>query len=261
MTSIRQPAVGGLFYPSDAAELRSVVQDFLAHAKPSPTIPKAIIAPHAGYFYSGPIAGSAYAGLKPKHDCIDRVILLGPSHRVGFTGVAISSADRFATPLGEIPMDKEALAAIQERPFVHQMDSAHSMEHSLEVQLPFLQEVLDDFSLVPLVVGDATPSEISEILEILWGGNETLIVVSSDLSHDHDYETACQRDRETSRTIESLRFEDLKQTSACGRVPVSGLLYYARRIGLRSITVDLRNSGDTSGSRDRVVGYGAYVLH
>ena len=222
--------------------------------------PKAIVVPHAGYIYSGPVAAAAYARLGPMRGRVTRVVLLGPSHRVGFDGLALTSADSYITPLGRVPIDAEAATKLADLPQVRVLDAAHAQEHSLEVHLPFLQEVLNEFSLVPLVVGEATPAEVGEVLERLWGGPETLIVISSDLSHYHDYATAQKRDRATSRAIEALRYEDIGYEDACGRNPVNGLLYVARQRGLHVRTVDLRNSGDTAGARDRVVGYGAYVL-
>lgn len=260
MSNVRNPAVAGLFYPADPRELHAIIENFLASADTSVTVPKAIIVPHAGYVYSGPIAASAYARLKPARGQITRVVLLGPSHRVGFDGLALSSADYFMTPLGRIPVDQEAVKKISRLPQVRVMDAAHAQEHSLEVHLPFLQEVLGEFSLVPLVVGDAEPGDVGEVLDHLWGGPETLIVISSDLSHYHDYQTAQKLDRATSQAIEELRIKDIQYDHACGRNPVNGLLHVARRLGLRARTIDLRNSGDTAGSRDRVVGYGAYVF-
>ena len=259
MTSVRNPAVAGLFYPSDPRELRAMIAGFLG-AVSAGTAPKAIIVPHAGYIYSGAVAASAYARVKSAHGRITRVVLLGPAHRVGFHGLALPGADYFMTPLGRIPVDQEAVKKISSLHQVHVMVAAHAQEHSLEVQLPFLQEVLGEFSLVPLVVGDAEPGEVAEVLDLLWGGPETLIVISSDLSHYHDYQTAQQLDRATSQAIEQLRPEDIDYDHACGRNPVNGLLHVARRLGLKAKTIDLRNSGDTAGSHDRVVGYGAYVF-
>jgi MEMO1 family protein len=260
MTSVRNPAVAGLFYPGDPRELHAMVAGFLGAVQATGTVPKAIIAPHAGYIYSGPVAASVYARIQPARGRITRVVLLGPAHRVGFHGLALSSADCFQTPLGRITVDQEAVKKISGLPQVHVMDTAHAQEHSLEVHLPFLQEALGVFSLVPLVVGDAEPNEVAEVLEALWGGPETLIVISSDLSHYHDYKTAQQLDRATSQAIEQLRLEDIQYDHACGRNPVSGLLQVARQRGLKAKTVDLRNSGDTAGTSDRVVGYGAYVF-
>ncbi len=260
MASVRNPAVAGLFYPGDPRELRGMLADYLNAVSAGGVVPKAIIAPHAGYVYSGPIAATAYARLKPARGHITRVVLLGPAHRVGFHGLALSSADCFQTPLGRITVDREAIEKISRLPQVRVMDAAHAQEHSLEVHLPFLQEVLGEFKLVPLVVGDAGAGEVGEVLDLLWGGPETLIVVSSDLSHYHDYRTAQQLDRATSQAIEQLRPEDIQYDHACGRNPVNGLLHVARRRGLKAKTIDLRNSGDTAGSQDRVVGYGAYVF-
>jgi hypothetical protein len=259
--AVRLPAVAGQFYPKNPEELRTMVDGFLAAAKTvSDTIPKAIIAPHAGYPYSGPIAGAAYACLARGRGLFKRVVLLGPSHFVGFDGLAVSSASVFQSPLGLIPVDEEALARVRALPPVTTLDAAHQREHSLEVHLPFLQIALGEFKLVPLVVGDATANEVGAVLNKLWGGRETCIVVSSDLSHYHDYQTAQQIDRETARAIESLNGEKLDANQACGCHPIRGLLRVAKERGLRCRTVDLRNSGDTAGGRGRVVGYGAFVF-
>jgi AmmeMemoRadiSam system protein B len=249
-----------MFYPDDAATLHTQIHRFLNQVKELGSPPKALIAPHAGYVYSGPVAASVYARLASARGRITRVVLLGPSHRVALLGLAASAADFFRTPLGDIPLDREALDRIGRLPQVHEMEQAHAMEHSLEVHLPFLQEVLGEFSLVPLVVGDATAGQVAEVLERLWGGDETLIVISTDLSHYQDYETARRMDAATSRAIEELRYEDIGPHDACGRIPVSGLLHLARDKGLHARTIDLRNSGDTAGPRDQVVGYGAYVI-
>ena len=261
MTQTRMPAVAGLFYPADPRELRATVVGLLASAPAvAASAPKAIIVPHAGYPYSGPVAATAYAYLRPLRGRVTRVVLLGPSHRVGFEGLALTSAGSYATPLGDIPVDTAVSRQLMDLPQVQVFDDAHAREHSLEVHLPFLQEVLGGFTLVPLVVGDATAADVGAVLERLWGGPETLIVISSDLSHYHDYATAQARDRATSRAIESLRHEDIGYDDACGRNPVGGLLHVARRRGMTVRTVDLRNSGDTAGTRDQVVGYGAYVV-
>ena len=262
MSHDRPPAVAGAFYPSDPEELDQIVRSCLegAEAQSSKAAPKALIAPHAGYIYSGPIAASAYARLASVRSSIRRVVLLGPSHVVPLVGLAASSADAFLTPLGRIPVDRAAVERVLALPHVELLDQAHAREHSLEVHLPFLQRVLDDFSLVPLVVGDASPEEVADVLDQLWGGPETLIVISSDLSHYHDYETARQLDAATSHAIENLSPEEIHGEGACGRVPVRGLLVVAKRRGLHAETIDLRNSGDTAGPRDGVVGYGAYVF-
>jgi hypothetical protein len=261
MTIVRAAAVAGLFYPDDPRELRAMLGRFLAAAAPAAgPAPKALIVPHAGYVYSGPVAASAYARLRAARGQVARVVLLGPAHYVGFHGLALAGADWFETPLGRIAIDKAAEAALADLPQVQTLPAAHAREHSLEVHLPFLQELLGEFRLVPLVAGEASAAEVDAVLERLWGGPETLIVVSSDLSHYHDYASAQRLDRATTRAIEALRYEDLGHEDACGRVPVSGLLSAVRRRGLAVRTVDLRNSGDTAGPRDRVVGYGAYVV-
>ncbi len=260
MVKVRKPAVAGSFYPEDPIELRRMVKSMIDEANVSSKTPKALIVPHAGYIYSGPVAASGYALLTSAKPPIRRVVLLGPSHRVGFKGLSVSNAAQFATPLGSIPLAKHAIERIKELNYVHEIDQAHVLEHSLEVHLPFLQEVLDEFILIPIVVGDATPLEVCEVLELLWGGAETLIVISSDLSHFHPYDTASRMDRETSDAIEALQWESIGYDSACGRGAINGLLVAAHRRKLEVTTVDLRNSGDTAGSRDRVVGYGTYVF-
>lgn len=237
-----------------------MLNQYLGDAATAEKVPKAIIVPHAGYIYSGPIAASAYARLKKAHDRITRVVLIGPSHRVAFRGLAVSRAETFTTPLGRVPVDLAAVQSIVQLPFVEYIEQAHTYEHSLEVQLPFLQEVLDNFEIVPIVAGDASPEQVSQVLDALWGGDETLIVISSDLSHYHDYATAQQLDVSTSHAIEQLQYERLASESACGKVPVSGLLKLARKKSLSVKTIDLRNSGDTAGDKSSVVGYGAYVI-
>jgi hypothetical protein len=259
--AVRPPAAAGRFYPANPQELGDLIRTLLAQASPATgPAPKAIIAPHAGYLYSGPIAASAYAHLIPARDLVTRVVLLGPSHYIALEGLAATSAEAFATPLGLVPVDAEALRQIGSLPQVRVLDEAHAQEHSLEVQLPFLQTVLNRFSLVPLAVGGVTPEEISEVLDALWGGPETRFVISSDLSHYLDSQTARRVDSATAKAIEALNPDAIGEDQACGRVPIRGLLHAARRHGLSVRTVDLRNSGDTAGPRDRVVGYGAFVF-
>ena len=256
----REPTVAGTFYPANPQHLHLMLGQYLQDAKIEAKVPKAIIAPHAGYVYSGPVAASAYARLKKAKDKIKRVVIIGPSHRVAFRGLAVSRASSFTTPLGAIPVDQNAVEMIVQFPFVQYLEQAHTFEHSLEVHLPFLQETLADFNIVPIVAGDATPDQVAQVLSTLWGGNEALIVISSDLSHYHDYATAKMLDQETSEKIEKRQYELITPESACGKVPVSGLLKLARDKALSIKTIDLRNSGDTAGNKSRVVGYGAYVI-
>src|ERR1035441_6832158 len=251
---VRPPFVAGRFYPADPVALRKLITDLLADVPPATgPAPKALIAPHAGYLYSGPIAASAYAQLK-------RIVLFGPSHYVALDGLATTSAEAFATPLGIVPVDVESVREVRLLPQVRELDTAHAQEHSLEVQLPFLQCILGDFTLVPLAVGDATPEEISQVLDALWDGPETRFVISSDLSHYQDSQTAQRLDGATAKAIEALKPAAIGEERACGRMPIRGLLQSARRHGLRARTLDLRNSGDTGGPHDRVVGYGAFVF-
>jgi AmmeMemoRadiSam system protein B len=257
----RPPAVAGRFYPDDPAELRDLIEGFLRAAKsPDARTPKAVIAPHAGYVYSGPVAASAFAQFEPARDRIRRVVVLGPSHRVPVRGLAISRARTWRTPLGEVPVDAAALGRIASLPQVCVFDEAHVREHSLEVELPFLQVVLRAFALVPLVVGEAGDGEVAEVIEQLWDGEETRFVISSDLSHYLDYATARKLDSATARAIENLSPDDIGEDQACGRIPIRGFLRAARERGLRARTLDLRNSGDTAGPRHQVVGYGAWAF-
>lgn len=263
MDWIRPPEVAGHFYPGDRSTLARVVEEMLRGA-PAPTAgapaPKALIAPHAGYVYSGPVAASVYARLRPFRERFKRVLLLGPAHRHPFRGLAASSASAFDTPLGRVALDEEARARALELPQVLILDRAHEGEHSLEVHLPFLQAVLGEFKVLPLVVGDASSEDVDGVLEKLWGGEDTLVVVSSDLSHFLSYEKAERLDESTARAIEGLRPEGIGHDQACGRIPVGGLLLRARAEGLKVERVDLRNSGDTAGPRDRVVGYGSFLF-
>lgn len=265
MTYIRPPAVAGTFYPADPATLAHDIQGYLDDAKTVAPVthtqpPKAIIVPHAGYVYSGPIAAVAFATLAPFKDKISRVVLLGPCHRVSVLGLALSSADSFATPLGDVPIDHASDAALLTFPQVQVFDATHDQEHSLEVQLPFLQSVLGDFKVLPMVVGDASPSEVADVLQTVWGGPETLIVISSDLSHYLDYDTARTLDLQTCLAIETLDANAIGDAQACGRMPVKGVLEMAKRRGMSVETLDLRNSGDTAGPRNQVVGYGAWAF-
>lgn len=290
MPQTRHPAVAGRFYTDQPAALRNEVRALLAAAidagptpdnggladaavtQPAATLigrppgddlprqPKAIIAPHAGYQFSGPIAASAYAAIAGQAGSITRVILLGPAHRLGFTGLAFSQATGFETPLGMVPVDHTAIAALADLPQVQALEHAFDGEHCLEVQLPFLQCLLGDFSIVPLLVGDADQDQVAAVLDRLWGGPETLIVISSDLSHYLPYPAARGVDARTSAAICGLHADAIGPEQACGRNAIIGLLAEARRHGLGARLLDLRNSGDTAGPRDQVVGYGAYVF-
>jgi len=260
MPSTRPTAVAGLFYPNEAEKLAASVHEYVDQANASDvSAPAALIAPHAGYVYSGPVAGTAYRSLTSVAKKISRVVLLGPSHRVPFAGIALSSADAFASPLGPVHIDTDCQRRLAELPGVVTLDAAHAAEHSLEVHLPFLQTVIEDVRLVPLVVGDASPEQVANVIESAWTDDDTLIVVSTDLSHYQSYEDAARLDRETTDAIER-RDASITPQQACGCRPLNGLLQVAQRRQLGITTLDLRNSGDTAGPRDRVVGYGAYAL-
>lgn len=258
---VRPAAVAGRFYPADAQVLRQEVSQFLEQGQAvSGLSPKALIAPHAGYPYSGPIAGSAYAPWKKTGSRVRRVILIGPSHYEGFAGCAACSARVFNSPAGDVAVDREVVDELIRRRLVRVDDAAHQPEHALEVELPFLRGVLKEFAIVPILVGRASGEQVAELLEVVWGGEETGVVVSSDLSHYLDYETARQVDAETCAAVEVQEPDPVDVQHACGYLAIQGLLRVARSKGLQTTTIDLRNSGDTAGSRDRVVGYGAWVF-
>jgi len=269
---VRPPAVAGAFYNGQTQTLQNDVNGLLqmAHAQAEiddannensngKILPKALIVPHAGYIYSGPTAAAAYVRLAALSTTIKRVVLLGPVHRVPIRGLALPGLSAFATPLGEIKIDQQAVSAIENMPQVVVSPAAHELEHSLEVQLPFLQSVLEDFQLLPLAVGDVSPADVAEVLEALWGGPETLIVISSDLSHFLPYETAQTVDAGTAHSILNLS-GPLSHEQACGGTPVNGLILAARQHHMQPHLLDMRNSGDTAGDKDRVVGYAAFAF-
>jgi hypothetical protein len=261
MGKIRKPAVAGTFYPDDESQLKKLILNYLRSDKPGPNPPKAVIVPHAGYIYSGSIAGTAYDLIARTCKYVRRVVLIGPSHFVPISGIALSTADAFETPLGNIPIDKKAYQKITEEDGVLYSDQAHKEEHSLEVQLPFLQMVLGDFTLVPLAVGCIEEEKVANVLELLWGGPETLIVVSSDLSHFSNYEVAKKIDQVTAQAIETLKPENVQHSEACGAYGIRGFLKAAQAHHMKAETLDLRNSGDTAGDKDRVVGYGSFAFN
>jgi AmmeMemoRadiSam system protein B len=261
MSEVRPAAVAGLFYPGSARELRPMVDQYLDAdlvSSPAP-VAKAVIAPHAGYVYSGPVAGSAFRCFAQDASRIRRIVLIGPAHRFRVDGLALTEQTAFETPLGSVPIDLELAELITGMPQVSISTQAHAPEHCLEVELPFLQVLLEDFSILPLLVSDASAAEIADVLERVWGGDETRFVVSSDLSHFLTYETAQDLDRETAHQVVGMH-DQIAEHRACGAVAINGLLEAARRRGLVPKLLDLRNSGDTAGDRSRVVGYGAFAF-
>jgi AmmeMemoRadiSam system protein B len=263
MHTVRPAAVAGSFYPAQAQILANdvarMLQDVQLQTPPLPVPPKALIVPHAGYIYSGSTAATAYATLAPLRHTVRRVVLLGPVHRVAVRGLALPGVQAFATPLGQVAVDQRAVAALASLPQVVTRPQAHALEHSLEVQLPFLQTVLSDFELLPLAVGDATPAEVAEVLQAVWGGPETLIVISSDLSHFLPYATAQARDHDTVQRILHLQ-GPLNHEQACGGTPINGLMLAARQHHLTPRLLGLCNSGDTAGDTQRVVGYASLAF-
>lgn len=260
--SVRPPAVSGLFYPDDASELSDVVAGYLADVPVGdvPAAPKAMIVPHAGYVYSGCVAATAYSLIAQRRHEIRRVVLIGPSHRVYLKGLAVPESSAFATPLGDIEIDGEYRTMLLAGGDVVSANAPHAQEHCLEVQLPFLQMILEDFTLLPLVVGAASPQHVASVLASVWGTKETLVLISSDLSHYHPYEMAQRIDRATSESI-LRRATDLSGEQACGAACINGLLHLAARRELDVTELARLNSGDTAGDRDRVVGYGAFAIH
>ena len=261
MQDVRPAAVAGMFYPDSPKPLGAEVRAYLAAAESTTRHgwPKALIVPHAGYVYSGPVAASAYVQLVPGRETVRRVVMLGPVHRVPVRGLALPAASAFATPLGIVEIDAQAAQLARSLPQVVVSAAAHAHEHSLEVQIPFLQSVLADFSILPFAVGDASPEEVAAVIELLWGGEETVIVVSSDLSHYHPYGDARRIDRQTVDDIQAL-VSTLDHEQACGATPINGFALCARRHALSPTLLDLRNSGDTAGDKSRVVGYAAFAF-
>lgn len=262
-SGVRPPAAANRFYSGDAEELRRTIESLLAEAASKAIggmCPKAILVPHAGYVYSGPIAAAAYALVRTAAEQIRRVVVIGPSHFVAMDGLAASPDVAFETPLGRVPVDQPAIEQLAKLPQVTLDRDAHAQEHSVEVQLPFLQVILREFSLVPLVAGGASAEDVGGVLDVVWGGPETLIVISSDLSHYRDYETARRLDRATAKAIEAMDPSAVHHDGACGCIPVRGILLAGRTRGMKVRMLDLRNSGDTAGPRHQVVGYGAFAF-
>ena len=259
--TVRTAAVAGLFYEADARRLAHHIDVLMdAACAEAGDAPRVLIVPHAGYTYSGQTAARAYSRLLPHRDKIERVVLLGPAHRVYLRGMAVPSVDAFATPLGEVALDRAGIEQIMNMQGVCVSDEAHRAEHSLEVQLPFLQTVLGHFSLVPVVVGDCDPDRVAAVVDALWSGPETLLVVSTDLSHFHSYDEARRLDAQTCERL-LARDSSLTGENACGAHALNGLMRSQCSRQLSIDLLDLCNSGDTAGDKSRVVGYGAFVLH
>ena len=261
---IRPPAIAGTFYPHNPDELADTVRHYLTQAgrffDTAHKAPKAIIAPHAGYIYSGFTAAAVYNRLYPSCETIRRVIMLGPCHRVAINYAALPSSKLFQTPIGNIPVDTDSIDNIKHLDYVKIFNATHAKDHCIEIHLPFLQMILKKFKIVPIIIGDISPLKVAEIIETLWGGPETLILVSSDLSHYLDHTQANTLDSQTSKIIERMDFEALRSDQACGCHSIKGLLMVARKKRLSAYTADVRNSGDTAGSKDRVVGYGSWYF-
>jgi AmmeMemoRadiSam system protein B len=262
VSRVRPPAAAGLYYPKDAEGLRRTLRALLDAPGCAPVegpAPKALVVPHAGYAYSGSVAAAAYRLLATAAETIRHVVLIGPSHRVPMRGLAMPASDFFATPCGEIPIDAAGRNRLREFGLAGVADAPHATEHSLEVQLPFLQQLLGDFELLPIAVGQVPHGQVARALEAVWGGAETLVVVSSDLSHYHTLDLARQLDGLTTGAILDRR-GDISDEQACGAEGINGLLEIARHRGMRVALLEQRTSADTAGDRSRVVGYGSYAF-
>jgi MEMO1 family protein len=259
MARVRAPAVAGSFYPAHPSLLCEQVDRLLAEARQQDgPPPAALVVPHAGYVYSGPVAASGYARLRHSADRVRAVVLLGPAHFVPVRGLAHPEAERLQTPLGDVEVARSLLAQVEALPQVCGSAAAHAPEHSLEVQLPFLQRALPHVPVLPLLVGHAAPEAVAEVLEVLWTDG-VLPIVSTDLSHYLPDAEARALDRSTAARILALE-GPLESERACGAAPLNGLLLAARRRGLRVEQLDLRTSADTAGEPEAVVGYGAFAL-
>jgi AmmeMemoRadiSam system protein B len=257
----RPPAVAGAFYPGDPLELSAMVSELLVAADPTslPRRPRALVVPHAGYIYSGGVAAQGYSRLEPFAGEIRRVILLGPNHRVPLAGIAAPDVSCFRTPLGDIDIDQKMISQLADKGLLQINSLPHENEHCLETQLPFLQKLLSDWQLVPLIVGETAVDDVSALLDEVIHDPDNLVIISSDLSHFHEYHEAQRIDSHTSELIETLQ-PVVHPQQACGAFPLNGLLQLAGSMGLKVITLDRKNSGDTAGGKDQVVGYGCYAF-
>ncbi|MDH5654459.1 MAG: AmmeMemoRadiSam system protein B [Spirochaetia bacterium] len=258
METVRESAVAGSFYPDEKKHLADLVDSYLSGEDKKNPLPEAIIVPHAGYMYSGAVAGKGYTSIKQLD--IKNILIIGPAHRVYVNGLAIPDCDAFVTPLGKISVNKELYPELVKLPFISINDEAHKDEHCIEVQLPFLQRLFTSFQIIPVLAGNADEEQIQTLFD-LTSGKIDLIIVSSDLSHYNSYETAKNLDRNAANSIEALDPFSLESEQACGSRPIKGLLLYAKRAGLKVKTLVLQNSGDVSGSRSSVVGYGSFIFY
>jgi len=256
--NLRIPAHAGQYYPADAGFLEKVVDEYLTDGGTVSEIPKAVIAPHAGFIHSGRIAGKAFAVWKAQEVRARRVVLIGPSHYYDFPGIALPDSTRFQTPLGEVQVDPAADDLKRKFRYVRVFEAAHYPEHALEVLLPFLQRAVPGAKIVPLITGRTEMSQVSAVIEEIWGGADTLLVISSDLSHNHPYEIAQKVDRQTARAIVEFDFSRLTADQACAYQAMRGFLKAAIRKEMRCSLLELRNSADASGDMSLVTGFGAF---
>jgi len=261
----RQASVAGSFYPKNPAQLKKTLTN-LFNANEDLNIDfqtpvKAIIAPHAGYIYSGPIAAKAYSLVSTCIKGKNKITIIGPSHFVPFNGIALSTAEFFETPLGKIKVDHHAYELINRIPEVIYLDEAHAREHSIEVHLPFIQYLKKDVRIIPLAVGQTSYQKVAKVLEKFCEEKDNLIIISSDLSHYHAYGYAQKYDLQTALKIENYKCSQLGPNEACGYLAIAGLLKMAKDRKYKIKRIDLCNSGDTSGSKDTVVGYGSWFFH
>ncbi|MDH5719900.1 MAG: AmmeMemoRadiSam system protein B [Spirochaetia bacterium] len=261
MNGARQPAVAGIFYPGVPDELKNAINGYCEKSEEIKKIPKAVISPHAGYMYSGVVAAQGYSFLKNNKNLYKKIFIIGPSHRHSFYGIALHSAEKFATPLGEVPVDQDIKKELLKYSEVSIEDKAHSAEHSVEVQIPFLQYFLEDFKIIPMVTGGLKNNEVSKIIKAFWKEKDVFFIVSSDLSHYLKYDETQKKDNETSLFIENFESEKITSDRACGAAAIRGLLTGSKEYASEIKTVKLLNSGDTSGDKKNVVGYGAYHIY
>ena len=262
MEKIKQADVAGMFYPGEEASLRQMVDGFIQKALSFDLRPRAIIAPHAGYIYSGSIAGTAYKTIAAVRDQIENVIIMSPAHRFYLRGIALHMADAFATPLGNIPVNIGIVKKIKQFSSVQWEERSFIQEHGLETHLPFIQRAFKPgIKIVPMIVGECQESEVAEILESVWEDPRNFVIISSDLSHFHSYADAKKLDRNTVDLIQNLDSQSLDTEFACGHYPICGLLNLARNRKLKIKALDIRSSGDTAGSKESVVGYGSFAVY
>ncbi len=257
---IKECDVAGQFYPKERAQLIEMIENFSSSEREIIYKPKAIIVPHAGFIYSGDIAAKAYKALIPLVDNYKKIILLSPAHRKSVTGVAYHNARKFACPIGDIPVNAELLSILKTNDSVYNDDEAFNFEHGLETHFPFISYIFRDISFLPLIVGNIDTQKLSDIFNLFWQADDILFIISSDLSHFHNYEICKTLDHETTQHIINLNYEKINHDAACGYYPLCGALKLAKDNNQKCYLLSLKNSGDSIGDKDSVVGYGSFII-